>query len=867
MEIPLSYENYQILGIEHTWILAFIIPTIIFLTFYILKDGVNKKKVIFLITRLLIISLLIIAIASPYLVRLSKEYDNITSIIILADNSKSMEIFGNQNISSKLYYDLKNIIKSEIGFDDMVSFKYFSEGNGTDIGGALYQYIKKDNRNYLIILITDGNDNYGMNAIDVAKILGSENITVYSLIPDSSSMKSDVYISNIIGYRKVPVNADYVLRVEIGKNGNLPVNYDLILRVNNKFVKKVSIYQNESVKYITTTLNFHKSSLQRIEAIIKTSRGDFFENNNRFNKIVEVAERPRILLLSDDISSPLLSVLNKNYDVILTNKTDILKHHYNDNYRNYDAIFIDNMPYDRLIDVVDILHNYVIDGNGLVVVGGDKSYENGNYNNSYFETLLPVISAEKPEEKRQPIAVVFCMDVSASLGFSGERGYKSYLDEGKAIAINLLRQLNANDSVAVLAFNIPVWVWPRSGLIKISDNMALIEDYISKLKPTEGGTSFYPVLTKSEDILKDYDLEKYVIFISDGCPSSKEESRELLLNQIKRMADNGIRVYTISIGDRAQARTGMPLMQDMAKVGNGLYFWMEENDRLKAVFKKEGGRRERDFYHIGVYDRYHFITKDIQDFVTSIKKYNGVTPKSIAQTLLVTQDNDAILTVWRFGLGRVASLTTDNGREWALNIYTTENGKLISAITNWAIGNLEKNKRIQITTEDIHLGQESTIRIKSEGRPTLTASYKNKENRLTLKQIDLNRYYTSINPDREGFYTLRAEVNNNFDIDGIAVNYPVEYSSLGVNFDVLSRITELTNGRLYNMSQIGSLEEDAVEYVKKVSLHDVRNKTDISTYLLITALSIFFIDAVIRRINDILKIKKRRKDAGRGKDT
>ena len=96
-------------------------------------------------------------------------------------------------------------------------------------------------------------------------------------------------------------------------------------------------------------------------------------------------------------------------------------------------------------------------------------------------------------------------------------------------------------------------------------------------------------------------------------------------------------------------------------------------------------------------------------------------------------------------------------------------------------------------------------------------------------------------------------------MDGIAVNYPAEYSALGVNSDVLSRIAELTNGRVYSTSEIDLLKEDALEYAKRASKKEIRDKTDIGLYLLIAALSIFFTDAIIRRINDILRLGKKTK--------
>ncbi|OYT25859.1 MAG: hypothetical protein B6U97_04855, partial [Candidatus Altiarchaeales archaeon ex4484_96] len=804
----------------------------------------------------IIITLLITTLASPHLIHLTQKYTDQTTITLLEDQSDSMLIFPQTNLTGQLKIDLETRIQDKTGLSDMVNHIRFSDGNKTELGNILFNQIKKENQNKLIILYTDGNNNAGTRAVDAARVLGIENITVYAIQPTTSTQ--DIRISSLVGERKTPINSEYALTAQIDKNTDKPIEYELIFRVDNELVKKVSVYQTQPHKEVNLKLNFPKAGLYKLEAVIKAGTGDYYAPNNLYRKMVEVAERPSILLLSEDISSPLKTVLQKNYELIASTQSDeILKYS-----GEYELIILDDIPYRKIMDVTDILHDYVIDGNGLIVVGGDESFEHGEYENSNLETLLPVLSTEEPEQKRQPIAVIFCLDISASLGSKGERGYETYLDEGKAIAINLLRQLNPEDSVAVLAFNIPVWAWPRDNPVQIGSNKPIIEDHIAELKITEGGTSFTPVLIKAQEMLAGYDSGKYVVFISDGYPTGEERYDEgnMIMTQIRSMAQKDIKIYTISIGDRVQAKEGKPLMQQMASEGNGLYFWMEEDDRLQAVFKEEE-RKDRDFYHIGVFDQYHFITRNLAYYVTSINEYNGVTAKSIAQKLIITEDKAPILTAWRYGIGRVAALTTDNGRKWSLNLYTESDGQLISALTNWAIGNLEKNKKIQITTTDGHLWQTMPITIRSENTPQLTITQKNQQKQPSLKQTNTNEYQTQIKPQQQGFITLRAEASGYYDIDGIAVNYPIEYNQLGANTETLTQITQSTNGKIYNISQINQLIEDALEYAHKTTQQQTKEKTNIIPHLLLITLAIYFLDTILRRINEIIK-KTRTQNAG-----
>ncbi|MCK5139576.1 MAG: VWA domain-containing protein, partial [Thermodesulfovibrionia bacterium] len=457
----------------------------------------------------------------------------------------------------------------------------------------------------------------------------------------------------------------------------------------------------------------------------------------------------------------------------------------------------------------------------------------------------------------------------------GERGYISYLDEVKAIAINLLRQLDEDDSVAVVAFNVPVWT--VVSLAKVGDNKKGIEQVISKLRPSEeGGTRYAPVLKKVEDILENYESDKQLVFLSDGWPVGDERRRggrggDSVLNQVRLMADKGIKIYSVSVGDRAQALEGRELMQTIAEESNGLYFWMEDDRRLKMVFDDAKEEKDKDYYGLEIYNKYHYITYDIGLGNTHIKTFNGVTEKSIAQVLVTTQDKSPIVTAWRFGIGRVVAVTTDNGREWSPGLYSAGNGKLISRITNWAMGDMEKKKKVRIDVSDTTLDRDVSVVIKSKREPTLVIrnhTAGNNDNiegnnlmgqgnlELLLKQTDVDLYSSVLSPGETGFYRLKAKSQEGEDTDGIAVNYPIEYSHLGINEGELMRISREANGKSYNSSHIEELEEDIIEYVRKESVRTSIVKIPIGIYFIAAALALFFIDAVIRKIKEIRRLKR-----------
>ncbi|HDH41298.1 MAG TPA: VWA domain-containing protein, partial [Candidatus Altiarchaeales archaeon] len=751
------FGNY---GVEHAYLLLLIVPVMLAFYHYIRRGGMDRRRWFFLFSRFVLVSLIVIALASPFIARTTHEFGDITSITILFDQSESMSMTSmDRDTAERIYNEIRALVGNLTGRPDSVDLRYFSTGNRTEIGNALYQETLRESRKKnLIILLSDGNNNYGRDAVDTARVLGSSNTTVFALIPDLA--REDIYIAGMDGDKKIPANADYTLKIDVGKVGKGRAEYNLNLRVDDNLIHIVNnVRQDEAIKSFRFSFSMNGEGVHKITASVKPKSGDYFKANNEMIKSVDVVERPDVLLVTDSGNSQLSSLLNENYDVVMTDKP-------RQDFTKYDVVYLDNQPADKLNRwVVNSLHNYIVDGNGLVVVGGDSAYERGGYHNSYIETLLPVISTEPPEKKRKEIAIVFLLDRSESLSYTISEETK--IDVGKALAINILNQLDKDDRVGFIAFDYYGHI--ISPILRLGDIRKDLEDRIYRLRLGEG-TDFCDALIKADELFdkcsEGCSGKKFVLIISDGVIS---DSRfPYAAEQVKTLKDKGIETYAIGVIS-AVDRPGVRYMMELSDLGGGFYLKPEEYERLKLEFEEEE-KEEKDQYSVGVYNRYHFITRDLVQFWPSIKEFNGVTEKSISQVLVTTEGRMPIVTVWRFGLGRVVSLTTDNGLKWAPNIYYANNGELISGITNWAIGDLEKRKRVNIETWDIKSGEEAGILVKSEKEPTLILQDEdgNREE-ITLKQIDVDMFSGRIALEREGFYRVKAVSSLGEDTDAIAV--------------------------------------------------------------------------------------------------
>jgi len=827
-------------GVEEAYLLLLILPIMLIFYRYISRGGMNRTKWFFLASRLLIITLIITAIAAPFITKVNREFKDISGITLLSDLSESMKVTDvNKDVTEKLYSGVSSAISNLTGKPASVELRYFSEGNRTAVGDALYQETLRGNKEKnLLVLLSDGNNNYGRDTESMAQILANSNITLLAVMPQVQH--KDIYIAAMSGDKKTPANADYTLRIDVGKTGSGIAQYSLDLKVDDAIIHAInSVVQPEDIKTFTITFSVKDAGIHKITAAIRPTSEDAVRINNEMIKSVDVVERPQVLLVTGSASSLLSDLLKDNYDVTAVSSPT-------QDYSKYDVIYFDNVP-GASIDswVTNSLNEYIVDGNGLVVVGGDKSYERGGYHNKQIETLLPVIATEPPEKKRRELALIFLIDISESTGYG--LGGVTKVSTEKAVAINIIRQLDDNDLVGAIAFN--VGAYTISPLGRLGDKETDLTTRISSLMFT-GGTDMKAALNQADLMLEGFNGKKYVIVISDGVLKKLAEE-EPTLAKIKAMNDKGAIIYSVGVG----FDTNEKFMQKIAEVGKGIYFKPEDYERLKIEFEDKDNTK-KDQYKLTVANKYHFITRDLKNYYPSIKEFNGVTEKSVAQVLITTEEKMPVVTVWRFGLGRVVAFTVDNGLLWAPNAYYSNNGELISATTNWAIGDLEKRKRVNIQTSDVDFGDKATITIKSDKVADLAIQdARGTRGSVLLKQTDVNMFVGSFSPDAPGFYMIKAVSSLGEDTDAFAVNIPTEYRALGVNAAELNSLTKATGGRTYNTSQMNELEADLLDYTKETAYKETIEKTPLQVYLMAAALGLFFIDVISRRVLDIIRLR------------
>ena len=282
------------------------------------------------------------------------------------------------------------------------------------------------------------------------------------------------------------------------------------------------------------------------------------------------------------------------------------------------------------------------------------------------------------------------------------------------------------------------------------------------------------------------------------------------------------------------------------------YYRINLTERANIVFKPNDKSQQNQnqqpenpaTYLLFVYSPDHFITKNV-NLTANITGYNDVTPKAGAERLVITATNGKpVLTTWRFGLGRVAALTTDNGKgegsQWASALYSVPSAKLISGTINWAMGDPRAKEGAVLEVPDTWLGTPSdlTLTMYDEGIPQLNID----GTPLNLALTGRNTYETSVNPESIGIH----------DISGypLAVNYPLEYRDVGLNKDIEPLILE-TGGKIYTETEARDfLLKDA----KQNSLKESDEPVSLRVYVLLAALILYLTEIIARRIKEMRKL-------------
>ncbi|MEF8855983.1 MAG: VWA domain-containing protein [Haloplanus sp.] len=729
----------------------------------------KRSRHLLLASRVVVAALIVVAAAGPFTV-VTMETRGDPTVSLLVDRSDST------TVSPDVAEDLATRIEAE---GVPVTTSTIGQGTDSRIGDGIAANLRE---NGSVVVVSDGQVTGGRSLTETAEFARSLNATISTVSPEPT--RTERYVT-LAGPSKASVGVES--RFLVGVNGveaDDPVEVTVSIDGTPVTTERIA----EGTGSVSVSHTFEETGNHEITAEIDGR--DAYPVNDRALKTVRVVEQPRILYVSRGNYS-LQSYLSQLYDVETAESIP-------SNLDPYYAVVVQNVAAGDLGDV-DELQRFVIDGGGLLTVGGPNSFENGNYANSSIAATLPVTFGESTPGSAR---IVMLIDVSGSAG--------SGMQIQKAIALDALSQLDDENTVGVVGFNYNAYsiVQPEP----LSQNRETVEDRIRRLQ-AGGATSIATGLRGAEEMLRGQ--RGTIILVSDG--GDTESRSAVVANALGRQ---GIRV--IAVGAGRNVNEGV--LRRIAEESGGNYFRADETDRLRLLFG--GGSRQFDGDGLTVVDSNHFITSGVT-LESNPGRINDVSMRPGADFLVAGPDGTPAVASWRYGLGRVATVTTYGADGGLDGLLQQPDSLLVTKSVNYAIGDPERKASGVTDVSDTRVGEPTTVRYRGDSPPTGTD--------LAFTAVDEGVYRAQVTPTSPGFKSVAGAA--------YAANYPAEYAGFGTSA-ALTDAVEATDGRQFDRGQAAEIADFARQQSTRV--RDVRQTWDWA--FLTAALLLFVTEVVVRRL-------------------
>jgi len=763
-------------GVEHIWPLAALPVVVALLAYLILRGGSDRSasrrsRRLLLVSRVLIALLLVVGAMGPYTVQV-RETPGEPRVTLLTDDSDSMAV----------YPDTEEDLVADIE-DAGVPVARATVGSGSDsrVGDGVAANLRE---NGTVVLLSDGRVTAGRDLQATAEAAQSLNATVNAVGIDPERTERAVSVSGP-ATATVDLSTEFVVSLS-GVEAPDPVPVEV--QIDGETVRETELAAGDSIRVNHT---FEERGTHRVTARVESD--DVHDRNDVFYRTVRVVEKPDLLYVSRQ-EFPLQSYLGGLYNVTTAETVP-------DDLEGYAAVVVQNVPAGGLGNV-STLQRHVIDGGGLVVVGGDDAYEAGGYGESPIASMLPVRLGEASGGASN---IVLLIDISTST--------REDLDVQKGIALDVLDQLGDSNGVGVVAFGSQAY--RITDVAPLGENREETASRIRRLQPEDRpGTDIANGLLGADRLLGD--RPGTIILLSDGAVRNPERP-VVVANQLGR---EGRRIIGVGAAQRVSTR----VMTRIAEASGGSYFAADESSRLRLLF----GAASRQFEGEGltVATPNTFITSGVE-LTANPGQANDVAVKSGADFQVATADGTPAITSWQFGLGRVVSVTAYDDDGTLGGLLQRPDSLVVTKSVNYAIGDPARSATGVVRIGEARAGAPTTLTYRGDERPRAP--------NITFQQVSERTYEGEFTPGSQGYGEVLGAT--------YAANYPREYARFGSS-RALSDLVATTEGRVFETDEGEAIARLARQQATEI--RSVRQSWDWVALLL--ALLVFALEVGLRRL-------------------
>jgi len=774
MRVSATVAEGLTVGVEHLWPLL-VLPIAVGVLASLIRRGSggprsasNRSRRLLLASRVLVVCLLVLGAMGPYTAQ-TRETPGEPGVTLLTDESASMGIYP--NTTDELVRDIEDegvpVTRVTVGSD-----------SASRIGDAVAANLRE---NGTIAVVSDGRVTAGRSLSTAAADADALDATVHGVTPQSPRTERAVAIAG-----PSTVSRGVQSRYTVSMRGvSVPEPVPVTVTIDGETVTEGELRPDGTV---TVDHTFEELGAHRVTATL--SGEDEYARNDVFYESVRVVEQPDVLYVAQG-EYPLRNYLDSLYNVTTAASVPAALD-------DYAAVVVQDTSASDVGNAT-ALQDFVVNGGGLVVAGGDNAYENGGYETSPMGSMLPVQVGNATGGESN---IVLLVDVSSSA--------ESGLSVQKAVALDVLDQLGDENRVGVVAFNQNAY--RVSELRTLGQNRAATAEKIRQLE-SRGATDIAVGLQGADELLGD--REGTIILLSDG--QDRLGPPAAVANQLGR---EGTRVVSVGVGKRV----GVPTMRQIAGESGGSYFAADETERLRLLFG--GSSRRYQGENLTVVTEDTFITTGVE-LTANPGRANNVRVKPGADYQVATADGKPAIASWRFGLGRVVSLTAYDSDNTMGGLLDRPDSLVVTKSVNYAVGDPTRTQTGVTSVDDARVGRPTTLTYQGDSRPEAA--------NVSVRQVGEGRYRGEFTPRKAGYQTV-------LDTE-YAANYPVEYASFGPS-DSLDALVERTGGQTFS-------PDEGEQIARQARQQSTRVRTVRETWewvALLGALLVFTAEVVARRV-------------------
>ncbi|MBD8028125.1 VWA domain-containing protein [Ureibacillus sp. Re31] len=825
------------LRIDYPLALLLLIPLLGYFvwTWWHHRKQLRKNQQIVFGIRLLAVITLVFALCAPYLLLPVKE----EQVVFLIDRSASVEgtteqavAFIEESLQSKKnshlvgVYSFASDLQTESILTDTLEhvpeLSEMTKESETNIAQAIQLStgivdLEKATR---IVLLTDGLETKGDVTEQLTKLTNS-NVSI-DIVELSKEVNADVSIQSFTTPQVAYAGEQQQLVTEIEATSQ--TTGELYLYENDQLIHQEDIQLEEGTNSFTYRHIGNSEGLVKYEALIQV-KDDAILENNKLTSVTMVQSTPRLLIVSDrEEGSPIASALGTNSVQYTVMPSSELPNSLS-SYLHYNAIIFDNIPghlvgEEKMGIIEQAVKNF---GVGFMMVGGENSFGLGGYFKTPIEALLPVEMEVKGKQQLPSLGLVIVLDRSGSM-----MGPKIELaKEAAARSVELLRE---EDTLGFIAFDDRPWEIIETAPLKDKEKAV---NTILSIAPG-GGTEIYSSLELAYENLADLSLQrKHIILLTDG-QSYTQNSYEDLIEEGK---GNNITLSTVAIGEDADG----VLLESLSELGSGRYYSVIDETTIPSILSRETAMISKTYIEDNPFYPVIYNAEGWNDLfkngVPQMNAYIGTTAKQTAMVIAESEKEDPVLAEWQYGLGKTIAFTSDSTGAWTgdwarweewTNFWQTAVSRLFPTYNDIAYDIRRDSEGSFVITDPTNQAAFLDVAVVDESGEELE---------VQSEPISASKVRTVVDAEPGLVFFRITSGDGSIYQAGLTIPYSAEYELHPPNETLLTQISEKTGGKF--------LEEPAEafrEFTQKGA-----EKQNITTWLVLLSMLLFFIDITIRR--------------------